>query len=187
MTYEITINGYGGEVVLGKLTKEQYDFWVDKQDDDSMNSHLFWDPYEEDEGNPVTDPDDPRFLGYWHDIDSIEHLNGAQVDMCYIEVNDDNGNLVWETEEPNIVSTETFDVDEQDPGYYFKGWTSEKGNFYIAEIETDKFDPAKLRFYASSVEGDTIISRVEYNGEELDYDMDGTTGKGQGFELYEMV
>ena len=32
MKYTIEINGYGGEVVLGKLTKEQYDYWIDLVD-----------------------------------------------------------------------------------------------------------------------------------------------------------
>ena len=29
--YEIELLGYGGEFVLGNLTKEQYDYWVDRK------------------------------------------------------------------------------------------------------------------------------------------------------------
>ena len=32
MKYEIEIYGYGGEIVMGKLTKEQYEFWIDLSD-----------------------------------------------------------------------------------------------------------------------------------------------------------
>lgn len=187
MIYEITINGYGGEVVLGKLTKEQYDFWSDKEDEDVMDNHLFWDPYDEANGNPITDDKDPRFLGYWHDLDDIEHVNGADVDDCQIQIKDEDNNIVWETDDPEISSVVYADVDTQEPGYYFKGWTSEKGNFCTAEIKTDKFDPAKLKLHSISIEGDDKISKIEYNGEEIEYDMDSTTGKDQGFELHETV
>ena len=67
MKYEIEIRGYGGEIVMGKLTKAQYDFWIDHADRESeeLHSHLFWDPWSDEEGNPVTDDEDPRFLGNW--------------------------------------------------------------------------------------------------------------------------
>ena len=42
---------------------------------------MFWDPYDGSEGNPITDDQDPRFLGYWHDIDDIEHVTGASMDL----------------------------------------------------------------------------------------------------------
>ena len=43
MKYEIEITGYGGEIAMGKLTKEQYDFWIDHADRESeeLHSHLF--------------------------------------------------------------------------------------------------------------------------------------------------
>ena len=39
--YEIQIWGYGGELVYGRLTKEQFDFW---KDNEQMTSHV-WDPF----------------------------------------------------------------------------------------------------------------------------------------------
>ena len=71
MKYEIEIYGYGGEIVMGKLTKEQYEFWIDSADRESeeLHSHLFWDPWSDEDGNPMTDDEDPRWLGQWYEID----------------------------------------------------------------------------------------------------------------------
>ena len=56
-TFEIEINGWGGEVVLGKISQEAYEFWSVRDDDDEeLNNHLFWDAYGDDEPNPITDP-----------------------------------------------------------------------------------------------------------------------------------
>ena len=58
MKYEIEITGYGGEIVMGKLTKEQYDYWIDHADRESeeLHSHLFWDPWsdEDEEDNDIS-------------------------------------------------------------------------------------------------------------------------------------
>ena len=35
MKYEIEITGYGGEIVMGKLSPEQYDYWIDHADRES--------------------------------------------------------------------------------------------------------------------------------------------------------
>lgn len=187
-TFTISINGYGGEVVLGKITKEAYEHWGNRdEDDEALSSHLFWDPYEEEDGNDVTDDEDPRFLGQWWEIDDIEHTNGANVDACTVYVEDSDGNEVWQTEDPELENTSFSDPDDQPPGYYFKGWSAEKGNFFHAEIEATKFDPEKLKFYATDIDGDTIIDHVEYDGEQLDNEGGDTRGKSQGFEFYEII
>ena len=184
--YTIEINGYGAEMVLGKITKEAYEYWsVKSEDDEGLNSHLFWDPYEEEDGNEITDDEDPRFLGQWWEIDDIEHTNGAFVDQCMITVTDEDGNEVWTTDDPEISNTNFADPDDQPAGYYFKGWSSEKGNFFYAEFEAEEFDPKKLKFYATNIDCDVVIDSVDYDNEDLMNDGGDTRGKSQGFEFYE--
>ena len=84
-------------------------------------------------------------------------------------------------------NTSFSDPDDQLPGYYFKGWSAEKGNFFHAEIEATEFDPKKLKFFATDIDGDTIIDHVEYDGEQLDNEGGDTRGKSQGFEFYEII
>lgn len=185
--FTIEINGWGGEVVLGEVSKEAFEYWSDRdQDDDALNSHLFWDPNSNENGNEITDDDDPRFLGQWHEIDSIEHTCGAFEEMCHVVVKDEDGNDVWNTDEPEIESVEFADPQDQAAGYYFKGWVSEKGNFFCADIELDKFEPEKLKLYATDIDGDVMIDSVEYDGQILDNEGYDSRGKGSGWEFYEI-
>ena len=187
MVYEFNIVGQGGEAVIGTLTKSQYEYWADKEDDEGTLSHLFWDAYEEDDGNPITDPENELFLGPWYELDDIEHCNGAQLDMLEVTVTDEDGKVVYETEDPDNVLVDTLHIDDQEPGFYFRGWTLEKGNFYSAEIETDNFDPKLLKYHAVNMDGDVIVVSVEYNGNELDNDGGDTRGKASGCEFREVV
>ena len=184
MKYTIEINGYGGEVVLGKLTKEQYDYWIDHADRESeeLHSHLFWDPWSDEDGNPITDDEDPRWLGQWYEIDSEAHVCNALHDNCRVTVYDEDGNDVMEEDDVEIASTTFHDCEE---GYLLHAWSSEKGQVFYAEFETDKFDPKKLKFYGSDVEGELFIDSVEYDGNELDNEGGDTTGKAYGYHMYE--
>lgn len=187
MKYEIEIYGYGAECVMGTLTEEQYKFWIDFADreDEALNSHLFWDPWSDEEGNPVTDDEDPRFLGQWYELDDIVHSNGALYDNCTITVTDEDGNVVWETQDPDIEKTEFYDPDDME-GYFIKAWSSEKGCFFGSEIDTEKFDPKKLKIYASNIDCEVLIDAIMYDGEEVYNDTGGdTNGKGYGYLIYE--
>lgn len=187
MKYEIEITGYGGEIVMGKLSPEQYDYWIDHADRESeeLHSHLFWDPWSDEDGNPITDDEDPRWLGNWYEIDDIYHTSSALLDNCRVTVIDEDGNEVWTTDDPPVEKTEFYDPDDTD-GPVFKGWSSEKGCFFGSEIDTEEFDPAKLKFYASNVDGEVFIDSVEYDNEEVYNDIGGdTTGKGYGYLMYD--
>jgi hypothetical protein len=185
-TFKIEMYGYGGEIVLGTITKEAYEHWADRdEEDEGRHHHLFWDPYEEQEGNDVIDDDDPRFLGMWHEIDDITHTHGAFYDRCTVEVIDEDDKTIWQTEDPEIESTTIEDPDDQPAGYYFKGWSSEKGHFFSAEFDAEEFDPKKLKFFATNVDCDVVIDSVEYDGNTLDNDGGVTIGKSLGQEFYE--
>ena len=188
--FEIEINGWGGEVALGKITKEAYDFWSVRDDDDEeLNNHLFWDAYDNDEPNPVTDPTDPRFMGNWHEIDDIAHTSGVNYGMMLIKVTDEDGNTVWESEDTDECQNhgDTIWIDDLDTGYYLKTWQSEKGNFFIGQIETTVFDHRRLKFYITDIDEDPIIHSVEYNDIEVMNEGYDTRGKGSGFEFYEIL
>lgn len=152
-TFKLEMYGYGGEMVLGTITKEAYEHWANREEDDEgRHHHLFWDPYEESDGNDVIDDEDET---------------------------------IWQTEEPEIESTTIEDPDDQPTGYYFKGWSSEKGHFFSAEFDAEEFDPKKLKFSATNVDCDVVIDSVEYDGETLDNDGGDTRGKSLGQEFYE--
>lgn len=190
-TYTINIWGYGGELVVGSITEPQYNYWVEQED--ALEVHAFWDPYEADETdeypNPLTDDEDPRWLGYWHENDNIEHVNGAGIDNLHVEVLDEDGNTVWETDDVDIVDANKnlVDKDSLEPGYYMFAYSAEKGTFYSGEFEADSFDPEKLTFNGSTIMNDTIVDSVHYNSEYIENEGGDTRGKSQGIELFEVV
>ena len=95
-TYRISIGGYGGELVYGKITEAQYDYWAGKcneQDEngydtsDAFGDYIF--SYDEDEytkesGNTV--PEEAKFEGEWYDNDDIDHTNGANFGSAHITI-----------------------------------------------------------------------------------------------------
>lgn len=186
--FTLYIRGYGGEVTLGKITQEQYEYWVDKEAE--LEAHTFWDPYEAEEDaeypNPVTDDEDPLFLGYWHELDSVEHTHGASADNLYVIVEDEDGNEIWSTDDVELSNNNRIDKDDLDTGHYAYAYSAEKGEFYYGEFEADTFDPEKLQFNATTILEDCIVDSVHYGEEYIENDGGDTRGKSQGIELFDI-
>ena len=187
-TYSIDITGYGAEIVVGTLTEDQYNYWINNQE--GLEAHTFSDPFEDCDGvNPITDPDDSNFLGYWHELENVEHTFGALLDDLLVEVKDEEGNIVWSSDNIRVVKDNLnfIDKDSLEPGYYAYAFSSEKGGFYSGEFEAEKFDPSELTFNGSKIMGDTIVDSVHYDSEYIDNEGGDTRGKSQGIELIEVV
>jgi hypothetical protein len=204
--YEIKINGYGGELVNGKVTKEQYEFWVE-QNEETLSHHVFYDPYDETKENLIHDDKDPRFLGYWHDLDDIIHENGADLGSAYIEINEVNKSnarlkdVVENTElqpllkeSQNLCTTKSIDLDDyatyDGHNYIFQGMSIEKGLFFHTILElpdNEKFDFNKLEFMVTECPiGDEIVYCTAYDNHSLDNTMGGDTiGKGISMEVFD--
>ena len=74
--YELTMGRIGGEVVVGSITKEQYDYWVNKNDDE-IYQHFLEDDIEESEV-----PSDAWIGNRWFEMDNVEHLNGCELSIA---------------------------------------------------------------------------------------------------------
>jgi|13_taG_2_1085334.scaffolds.fasta_scaffold19064_2 hypothetical protein len=88
--YRINLSGYGGEIALGRLTEEQYDFWA-PMDEEYIIEHCMGDPWEETDDNPVHDDEDPRWLGQWYELTDIAHENGPDAGNCWIQIEEYDG------------------------------------------------------------------------------------------------
>lgn len=185
--YTVEVNGYGAEMTVGTVTETQFNFWYERHDEE-IHAHLFWDPYEADEDdeypNPCTDPEAPEHLGHWFELDDIEHCNGAFLENCKVTVYDQNGETVFETDEPKLDNATLTDTDEIE-GFYIKAWSSEKGNFFTGEINTEEFDVSKLRFYGTKIDEDFFLTNIEYANEDIDNEGGDTIGKGYDYEFIE--
>jgi len=193
--FRVTLTGYGGERVYGSLTQEQYEFWKDLDEEDII-AHAFWDPWEENDENPIFDEEDPRFLGNWNEFDDLLHENGVSEDAAYITVEEYDSeeydsNLIstlfdtmsWEdfqTKYNSSVDEDDFEEVVENAQYVFTGYSSEKGTFGDYSIVTNgaDFDPSKLAFMLTSNPQEVTLEATEYDGVEIYNDGGDTTGKG---------
>jgi hypothetical protein len=189
------LSGYGGEIVLGTVSKEQYEFWQDRDD---------FDEHCNDWGNELEIPEDMQVVrdGSWHDVDDLGHECGAEFSsLNYVVVVDKKiGKTVFECSldhdelEKKGVDSEGINVDEyyvrydSDAEYVFLGQSVEKGTFFTGEVEViGNFDPKKLSFSYIDIEGWQLVNGVSYQSEIVDdtggYD---TTGKSLEFKIYQV-
>jgi hypothetical protein len=193
--YTIHLTGYGGELVIGSITAEQYEFWHRRREDLDEWS---WDS--------DTDIDVPESMaifpaGEYYMCDDLAHENGVEFcDACWVTVYDEVNNEVWSSAlGDEALEAKGVDTDGIHRGEFYVAWDSkashaflaqntEKGTFWTGEIETmGDFDPRRLSFSVIDIEGWTLVDGVSYESVELD-DTGGysTTGKGSDFRVFQV-
>lgn len=188
-TYTVSCWGYGGEIVLGTVERKVYDYFVENEVD--LNEYSTqW----SDEDCEVPEDCRPFSPGEWHDCDDICHENGVEMsEYCKIQVEDSEGNTVWEhVLEPFMLEESEVEVECHDEYYaeshdsttVFLGQSIEKGTFFAANFElTSPFDPKKLKIVYSDVEGMLLMSQLFYNNEDIYNDGGDTRGKSMEFKF----
>jgi len=192
-TYKLTIWGYGGEIAIGRLTEAQYEFWKGKDEAEIVDHCTSWedDNFEEEYGYKV--PEDAKFCqdGAWYETEGhLDNMSGCEFsELNHIQIEDERGETVFDEglsynlEEKHSVQLEqgeTYASDWDDVDGYFCVQSSEKGQFFAADLELKApFDPSKLKISTVDFEGWELVTGVEYDGEELEgHDGYNTTGKG---------
>jgi hypothetical protein len=184
-TYTISLGGYGGEIVVGRVDRKIYDYFKDKDID--------IEEYAGDWDNELEVPEDmmPFDPGSWHDCDNAAHESGVELDAgCDVTVNDEDGNEVWThnlgiddliNDGCAVADAWNYDSDTEDAGTcIYVGQSTEKGTFFGGEIKlTAPFDPTKLTFEYNVIQGWALCGGLTYDGEDIDNDSGGDTwGKG---------
>ena len=200
--FRIEAGRYGGESVIGEVSKEFVDFFLDKDESDlveTVNSYEW-----EDEDMGLSDaPKIKEDFYAWHECDEFEHQNNAYADgtWVYTEVPaDGSDDFAYDDEiefEPyHLYGREAYhndesfesatthvneeDLDQVVPVLAFH--SGEKGGFACWFVETDgeDFNPKKLAFSSVEMNLCELVENVWYDKEELDpcYDYNDTTGKG---------
>ena len=158
-TYKVEIGGRGGEIVVGKVDREAYQYLSDNDID--------IDDFIDDEDNDLEVPEEYRFItdGAWYDLDNLAHENGADMsDDSEITVYDENGKEVWRhLLSLAVLELSSIEVEEIAECYIqelpndtavFVGQSSEKGQFFGGEFRiTSEFDPTKFKIEYSDIEG----------------------------------
>jgi hypothetical protein len=162
--YQISIWGYGGELVYGKLTKAQHDFWqaqCDKTDDDGydqddMFGNYIFDQEDFEEDHGITVPEEAKLESEWYECDDIAHTNGVSLGSGYIsidkiDVSEDGpfsrgqviGEVVESTDLEEFISTNELDSEINELDLDEVGNRDEDGHNYV--------------MYAMSVEKGTFV------------------------------
>lgn len=189
-TYKIQMWGYGGEKVMGTTTQEVWDYCMTNQVD---LSDIAWDSDAAEEIGLDADklPFPP---GSWYECDDMGHINGVSRDSGTVQIEDENGETVYEHD------LGEFDYDEPCPDLccddevwigsrskgeiVFVGSSNEKGTFFEGEIElTAPFDITKLGMHYDEFDGEEIVTSVYYDGEEINNWGGSTDGKSSDFVM----
>ena len=193
-TYRVMLSGYGGEIVLGSVPREQYEYFRDNEID---IEEYAWDSDNEQE---VPEEMQPFTPGEWHSCDDVAHESGCELsEYNYITVTDENGKEHWQCKLGYSELTDAgAEVDETEESLCsdrsdrentvgFIGQSVEKGCFFEGELNlTAPFDPAKLAINYSDIEGWSLITGVTYDGEDIEgYDGYDTRGKSSEFKFYD--
>ena len=175
--YFISISGYGGEVTVGNLTESQLDIIKEKNIENKTITEI------------IQDEDLERS---WFEFDDLYHNFGVG-DVFTINIEEHNGENLYSFNE-DILHSETgiFEyqdkfIDTEEP--VIMCVSGEKGVFFETRIETDDFfDLTKLKIFIDEEVGinsfcyGTMISKITYDGEELD-NWGGSTD-GKYFDVY---
>lgn len=189
----ITLSGYGGEIVMGKIDAKTARFW-DKRDDLTEYANKW-----EDEDFSDIPPEFDFIEGnMWFELDNLAHSCGVEMSIgCWLTVKDElTGETLLEIElDPDTLGNagieasefEDVSVDDRKPDEgVFVGQNCEKGLFFETEVEiTRPFDPRLLSFNYSTYDGWRIFDSLTYDGQDVDgQDAYSTSGKSSSFEVY---
>lgn len=193
--FTITLSGYGGEIVLGKIDRATFDYWTVAGEDKLAEFVSEW------HDDAVLDvPKEFQFVapGYWHDCDDLAHNTGVELSrLCQLTVYDSLDQSAVFTCELDLVELATHgvtvdecvdvDIDElESETTAFVGQSIEKGVFFSADIELSRpFDPSLLSISYSTYHGWSLVENVGYGGDESLDGTDGysTRGKSTNFEV----
>ena len=189
-TYKISMWGYGGEKVMGTVSREAWDYCIENSVD---LSDVAWNSDAAEDMD--LDADQLPFSpGSWYDCDSMGHTNGVSRDSGTLQIEDENGETILEKElgdcdggddSPELVCDDEVWIGSRKKGdIVFVGSSNEKGTFFEGDIELKApFDITKLGLHYEDFDGDDIVSSVTYDGEDIDNYGGSTDGKSSDFVM----
>ncbi len=178
----IEINGYGNETVVGRITKEAYEYWHKLAEEEAIT------PLCEDEAPP----EEARIFedGDWDTCDGVYHASGPYPDDSQIFIYLDEKLLHDEpldafleklqTKHPNNLDMQRsleLSPESLGTGYYFIGISEEKGCFVQDRFEIaddEAFNLQNLFLSLSQFDEVTILTQIIYKN---------TKGKNQYIEM----
>lgn len=199
-TVTIKIYGRGSDRGIGSITKSQYEYWLDKNDElgEALN-----DNYDYDENET---PEDARLpYEYYNEYEDAGFFSGPDEDNCGIAITNGDEETLFEGELYTVIdeihgddSGDTVEEEAEmyfnshclEPGYYVVWGHGGKGTYFEGSIsisDGEKFDPKLLKFMTTDFEGQRIITTVKYNDEIVDNSGGDWWGKWSEYSVIEIT
>ena len=200
--YTIRIWGRTREIGVGKISKQQYEYWS-HEDHNSDLSDAMNESYDYDENDT---PEKARFDSAYYEYQDVHSFWGFDEDDTHMTITDESGEEIYDGTLDGFISEAhgdndsrwdaTEEVEELYPHYlgkgYFVVWTQGgKGSCIQTTIDTEgeEFDPRKLKYTTWDIEGSSCVNRLKYDDVELDdYGMDSEyenwRGQWSQFDVY---
>ena len=191
-TYKISMWGYGGERVMGTVDKAIWDYCNDNQVD---LSEIAWGDEDTVEDMGLDLDMMPFPPGSWYECDDMGHINGVSRSAGTLQIEDENGNTVFEKSLDDITGGEDGEPDwscddevwagsKPEGTVVFIGVSNEKGTFFEADLELRApFDITKLELHYDEFDGEDIVTGVTYDGEDIDNWGGSTDGKSSDMNM----
>jgi hypothetical protein len=204
--FKVEFGRYGGEVAMGEITKEQFEYWEGKEEEFAEHmASVDWGDDKEDDGTPS----EAKFTKPFYEYEDICHTSGPELSdgqtMTIIEVDKDGQPL--QDEEGNFLDDRQVDmkdfkklgvkvkcVAEHNSGsksckdkYYMFGQYFNKGGWYSGELVKtgpDGFNLKKVAINYENCDGFKVFSEFEYDGDSF-YLEEDSTGKSSSFYVME--
>ena len=201
--YTIRIWGRTREIGVHKIKKAQYDYWSDEDHEDELSDALN-ESYDYDENNT---PKAARFDLPYYEYQDKHSFWGFDQDDTHMTIENSEGENIYEGDLESFIAEAhgeedsrweaTEELEELYPEYLGKGywlmWTQGgKGSCIQTTIEIaegEEFDPRKLKVLNWDVQGTSVVTRLVYDGDELDdsgmdSEHDNWRGQWAQFDVY---
>ena len=199
--FRLVFNRYGGEVAMGSITQDQFDYW---EDNDGFEEYMSQVDYDSDEANKDI-PKKAQFDRPFYEYGDICHLSGpewAESQTLYIEELDKDGKPL-ENEDGGYIQDIQHDFGDLESlgalikcseehhasskscenEYYVFGQYFNKGGWHTPDIiktGPDGIEIDKLKISYVNADGFKVFNEIEYDG-EVYYLEEDSTGKSSSF------
>jgi hypothetical protein len=205
--FRLTFGRYGGEVAMGKISEEQYDYWAQK-DQSEFEEYMVSVESDPDDANKDV-PGKAQFTHPFYEYNDFCQLSGpefANGQTLYIEELNKDGEPL-DNGEGGYVEDIQHDFDDftslgatveceetHNSGsksckdhYYVFGQYFNKGGWHTPDIiktDVDGILMDKLKIRYTDADGFKVFNEVEYDGESY-YLEEDSTGKSSSFYVME--
>jgi len=203
--FRLNFSRYGGEVAMGTITKDQYEYWTDN---DGFEEYMSAVDFDADDANKEI-PKRAQFTHPFYEYSDICHLSGpewADSQTLYIEevnkdgnpMEDGNGGFVSDIQHEfgdftSLGATVECEEEHNEGSkscknhYYVFGQYFNKGGWHTPDIiktDVDGILMDKLKIRYTDADGFKVFNEVEYDGESY-YLEEDSTGKSSSFYVME--